>query len=423
MSEPTTTPSLGARWRAVTGPLLVARVFGQAAEFGGWVVLARRLGATGFGRVAVAFLVCRYAGLLADWGASLRGVIEVAAERGGGSIRALVRRRSTVTAALVAAYVGGAILSGSARLAPMAVVIACLGLSRDWLSLGQERGLRSAIPVAVQGASILAAALVLPVTRHPALPVAIGYGAAVVLSIALNRLPDGPRGRVVGLDAWMLLAIMSTQVMSTLDTILLAALRSTHEAGVYAAIYRLPNGWVALLIIVMYGLLPVVTRSLRDDPASIGALRRSLLRWSLPASLALLALAPAAYVLVPHVFGSSYSDGRVAVVLLIVATAMQTAAVPLHSLYLARGTDRGYAGFITVAAGANVVANLALIPRFGMEGAAVATIVANGLLAVALWRAVARFVRQPSPPPPSGGGEGGRYARSLVYRDLEAGTR
>jgi O-antigen/teichoic acid export membrane protein len=328
-----------------------------------------------------------------------------------------------VTLALVTAFVGASAVTGHSRLAPMAMVIACLGLSRDWLSLGRERGLRAAAPLALQGSTILVAALVLPVTDHPAWPIAIGYGAAAILSIALNRLPDGPRGRVVGLDAWMLVAIMGTQVMSTLDTILLAALRSSHEAGVYAAIYRLPNGWVALLIIVMYGLLPVVTRSLRNDPGSIGDLRRSLLRWSVPAAVGPLVLAPVVYLLVPRVFGPSYGDGRVAAVLLLVATAIQTAAVPLHSLYLARGSDRGYAGFIALAAAGNVVANLALIPRFGMEGAAVATIVANTLLVAGLWRAVARFVRQPAPPTPTGDGDAGRYARSLVYRDLEAGTR
>jgi len=393
-------PSFGARWRAVTGPLLLLRVFGQAAEFVGWVVLARRLGAERFGQVAVAFLVCRYAGLLADWGAALRGVIDVAAERDAGSIRALVRRRSWMTLALVSAFVAGSIAVGQARLAPMAVVIACLGLSRDWLSLGRERGLRSGIPLAVQGACILIGALVMPVVTHPTLPVALGYGAAGLLSIALNRLPAGRRSKVVGVDAWMLVAIIGTQVISSLDTILLAALRSSREAGIYAAIYRLPNGWVALLIIVMYGLLPVVTRALRDDPGSVRGLRRSLLRWSLPAGIGLLAVAPIAFVLVPRVFGAAYATGRMAVVLLIVATAVQTAAAPLHSLYLALGTDRGYAGFITTAAVLNIVANLMLIPRFGMNGAAVATILANTFLALILWRSVARFVHQPLLPAP-----------------------
>ncbi len=389
--------SLGARWRAVTGPLLVLRVFGQAAEFVGWVVLARRLGPSSIGRLAVAFLVCRYAGLLADWGATLRGVIDIASERDS-AIRGLVRRRTGVTLVLVVAYLVGSIVAGQARLAPLAAVIACLGLSRDWLSLGRERGLRSGLPLAVQGLTFLGAALVLPVVDHPAVPIALGYGAAGILSIALNRLPAGARSRMVGLDAWLLLAILATQVLSTLDTILLAALRSSREAGIYASVYRLPNGWVTLLIIVMYGLLPVVTRALRDDPASLRDLRRSLLRWSIPAGVGLLAVAPVAYVLVPRLFGASYGEGRTAVVLLLAGTAVQTAAAPLHSLYMALGSDKGYAAFIATAAACNIAANLVLIPRFGMNGAAEATMLANTVLAVLLWRAVSRLLLDPPRP-------------------------
>jgi O-antigen/teichoic acid export membrane protein len=301
-----------------------------------------------------------------------------------------------VTLLLVALYVMAVAMAGLEHLAPLAAVIACLGLSRDWLSLGQERALRSAVPIAVQGTVILAAAIVLPVVDAPAIPVALGYGAAAALSLFLNRLGAGVRGQLVGFDAWMLLAILSTQVISSLDTILLASLRSSREAGVYAAIYRFPNGWVAVLIIVMYGLLPVVTRALRDDPAAIADLRRSLLRWSLLAAGALVLLAPLAYALVPTVFGPSYRSGQVPVVLLLFGTAVQTAAVPLHSIYLARGSDRGYALFITAAAALNVTANLVLIPLFGMNGAGMATIAAHGLLAALLWRAVAQII--PGPP-------------------------
>jgi len=220
----------------------------------------------------------------------------------------------------------------------------------------------------------------------------MGYATAGILSVALNRLPAGARSRVVGLDAWLLLAILGTQVISTIDTVLLAALRSGREAGIYAAVYRLPNGWVALLIIAMYGLLPVVTKAFRDDPGSLPQMRRSLLRWSLLAGGGLVALSPIAYVLVPRVFGTSFAAGRLAALLLVVATAIQTAAAPLHSLYLARGADRGYAAFIVAAALLNILANLVLIPVLGMNGAAVATILANTLLAVLLWRAVAQFV-------------------------------
>src|SRR3954465_3877893 len=66
---PMTEPSMAKRWRATTLPYLALRGGGQAAEFVGWVILARRLGTEAFGELAVAALACRYAGLVADWGA------------------------------------------------------------------------------------------------------------------------------------------------------------------------------------------------------------------------------------------------------------------------------------------------------------------------------------------------------------------
>ena len=44
--------SIGQRWRSTTLPYLSLRGAGQAAEFVGWIVLARRLGTTAFGELA-----------------------------------------------------------------------------------------------------------------------------------------------------------------------------------------------------------------------------------------------------------------------------------------------------------------------------------------------------------------------------------
>jgi len=104
----------------------------------------------------------------------------------------------------------------------------------------------------------------------------------------------------------------------------------------------------------------------------------------------LVLLIPVFYLAVPIVFGDEYDRGRWPAVLLLAATAVATAASPLHHLYLAFGDDRPYAWFLAAAAALNVVLNLVCIPLFGLVGSASATVVANVVLAATLWVAVGR---------------------------------
>ncbi|MCU1496688.1 MAG: polysaccharide biosynthesis protein [Acidimicrobiales bacterium] len=389
-------PAIGRRWRATTLPYLVLRGGGQAAEFVGWLVLARRLGSTSFGELAVGVLVCRYGGLLADWGASIRGVRDVAGGRHAGTMRRLNRRRSVTTAVLAATYVAVTLGLGVARLTPLVVMLVGIGLNRDWIALGQEKGGRSAAPTALQG--LLLAVLAFASTSDTlALAVAVSYGAGLVLSILLNPLPKGPPEEpdaVDEVDGWMLLAVISNQVLSSADTFLIAGLMSASAAGVYAAVYRLPNGWLALLVIIRGGLLPLATSLLRTDVAQFRALRRTSLRWGAISGGALLVLTPLFFFAIPVLYGDEYRSGRWPAVLLLVSTAMASVAAPLHHLLLAFGDDRPYAQYLTWAALANVALNLVLIPRLGLAGAGLATLAANVLLAGVLWRALQqRLVR------------------------------
>ncbi|MDP9074793.1 MAG: polysaccharide biosynthesis C-terminal domain-containing protein [Actinomycetota bacterium] len=382
--------SLARRWSATTAPYLALKGIGQGLEFLGWVVLARRLGAEPFGVLAVATLVCRYGGLIADWGASISGVRDVAQGQRPGVVRALERRRWETALPLAALYLIGAWLSGHANLMMLVTVLLSIGLNRDWISLGQERGGRSALPIFAQGMVLLAIAT-LGSTSQPAIAVAVAYALSLILSLALNRMPKAPAGKY-RIQGWMLLAILSNQVLSTADTFLLATLASVSLAGIYSAVYRLPNGWLALLVILRGGLLPLATTTLRDDPKQFLRLRRSSLRLSAIGGASLIAAAPLAFVAIPLVLGPAYRSGRWPAVLLLVATAIATAAAPLHHLYLAFGDDRSYGWYLLSAAVLNVALNIALIPLAGMMGAAVATLAANAYLAGALWLTLQRRV-------------------------------
>ena len=384
--------SIGQRWRSTTLPYLSLRGAGQAAEFVGWIVLARRLGTTAFGELAVATLVCRYGGLVADWGASIAGVRDVAAGRNPAAIRRVQRRRLQSTAIFSVAYIAGCFALGYAELSPLVIVAVSIGLNRDWIALGNERGGRSAAPSAVQGALLLAIALVAS-TSAPTLAVAVAYGAGLVMSITLNPLPPlEPEGVDIDhVDNWMLLAVISNQVMSSADTIFLAIMASASTAGIYAAIYRFPNAWLAALVIVRGSLLPIATSVRQNHPEQFHALRTASLRWGARAALVLVLITPVVYWAVPIVFGQEYSSGQWPAVILVLATAVATAAAPLHHLFLAfDDDDKPYGLMLLVAAGVNVVLMLVGIPLFDMVGAACATLAANVVLALVLLRGVKR---------------------------------
>jgi O-antigen/teichoic acid export membrane protein len=377
-------------WHRLAAPYAMLRLSGQGLEFVGWVLLARRLAPGPFGELAIAFLVCRYLGVIADWGAQWRGPRDVAARGRLGSVRALVRRR-TVLAPIFAAVVAAAMVAiGHAPLAPAALVVLSMGLTRDWIALGLGRGAVAGFPSLVQGALLLAGAAMVTKPGPAAVVVAVAYLCAAAISVALNRIPpDGDDAAPdVRPDAWLLSAFLAIQVLSTTDIVLLGVLRSSAEAGTYAAVYRFPNAWVAVLGALLASLAPSATAAFHDDRNGFHALARRSLRASTVAGAVVACSAPALVWVSMTLLGPDYADGRLPAAILTLATAVITLAAPLHPLAMATGHDRRYATIVIAGSAGNVALNLAVIPHFGMAGAATATLLAQVLITIGLWRMV-----------------------------------
>lgn len=371
-----------------TRAYVALRLFGQSAEFALWIVLARRLRPAELGVLTIGFLIARYSGLVADWGAITRGARDVASPHLSAVVPALLRHRTRVTVALVVAFVAAAAALGHAELAPLAGVIFGLGANRDWLALGRGRPAAAGLPLAVQGALLLGGAALPHTVGQASALVGASYAGAALLSVALNPRPE-PRDRrphAPVVDGWMLLAFLSIQLTSTADTVLLGVLASPKDAGVYSAAYRLPNAVTALLTALLAGLLPRLTAARADDPGAVARLSARALRASRVAALGVLALTPVVVVVFPWVFGDAYASGRAALVILMIATAVITLSAPLHPMHVSVGHDRSYAMVVGAGAAVNTVLNLALIPTLGAVGAATSTLVAQVLVAGRLWR-------------------------------------
>lgn len=174
------------------------------------------------------------------------------------------------------------------------------------------------------------------------------------------------------------------------DALLLGALDSTEAVGVYTASTRwlIVGNFAGNAVALAFG--PQIAAVLARDGAD-GARRLFqaatawliLLAW--PAYLTAMVFAP--YLVTA--FGSGFGDGAAVIVITGVGFLLASAAGPIDMLLLMAGRSRLSLINTGVALATNIVANLLLIPPFGIRGAALAwtlsLAVANGLPAVQMW--------------------------------------
>ncbi len=365
---------------------IVARGSAQALEFVAWVVFARRLGAEAVGVLAVVAVTARLLGLVGDWGAGWRGPRDVAAHgRRSDVVVGLVRRRELVSAGLTVAMAGGVVLQGHGELLPMVIAVAARGANRDWIALGEGRRIHSSLPLLVQATTIVALALALaPSTEAAAWAVGIGNAAGLLLSRGLNRVPALGAAARVGVDAWYLIAGIADQALASADTALLLLLRDAEAAGIYNTVYRFPLAWLTVTGLAVTAAVPIVTRRSAEpgfDP--IAAYRRAD-RLALVAAIGVVPFANLSLALLSPLLGAEFEAGRDAMLILFVAVGTTTASAPYRVLITAHGSDR-LVGLVTLAlAGFNVLGNIAAIPLWGMEGAALTTLASQIVMLVFL---------------------------------------
>lgn len=91
-------------------------------------------------------------------------------------------------------------------------------------------------------------------------------------------------------------------------------------------------------------------------------------------------------------FGGEFSDATTALVILAAAIPIRFAGASVSLVMATRPNIATRAGIQVVAAALNVALNLALIPRYGIEGAAIATVISELALLVLQWIPGRRFL-------------------------------
>jgi O-antigen/teichoic acid export membrane protein len=169
-----------------------------------------------------------------------------------------------------------------------------------------------------------------------------------------------------------------------LNTLLLGAFASVRAAGVYTAATRYVMVGSLALIAVVNVVGPQISDLLtRAEPARARAVYQAgtcwlmLLTW--PVYITMAFFAP----VLLRVFGREFGSAATAMAILCGAMLLSTAAGPVDTVLLMAGRSGWNLANTAVALTLNVGLNVALIPRLGMTGAAIAwaaSVAANNLL-------------------------------------------
>ncbi|MGD8495006.1 MAG: flippase [Gemmatimonadales bacterium] len=407
---------------------LVLRVGGAALGLGVSILLARLLGAQGYGVYAFAYGLVSLLALPAQAGLPILLVREVAryeVEGEWGLLRGLLRRSNQLVALLTTLIVAVALLLmfvfdvgfTPAQRATFSWALALLPvMALSNLRGATLRGLRKVVqgqlPDALIRPGLLVAALLafVPILGAPAigdveltppLAMAMHAGAALVALLVgiwmLRRQLPGviaTSRRAYRTRVWLrsllpltLLAGLA-MINNQMDVVMLGVLGPPADVGVYKVAFSASTPIVFALGAINVVVAPYFSRAYASGDR--GALQR-LATWSARVSIAV--ALPGAVVLIlfggpllDFVFGSEFARGASALALLVGGNLIAVAAGSVGNILNMTGHEGDTVFASGVAALSNLVLNLALIPVLGIRGAAAAT-----ALSLVLWNVILVF--------------------------------
>lgn len=208
---------------------------------------------------------------------------------------------------------------------------------------------------------------------------------------ATVRLADGAGWREearrhLGFGARGVTATLAYEVNSKLDVWMLGNAVSNAQVGVYSLAAAIYEGVIQLAIVVQNNLNPIIARQVADgDEPAVEALVRRTRRWFVPALAGACIVGAVVYPFaIPLLTGDdAFAEGARSFAIMMAGVALASPYLPFLQLLLMAGRPGWHTAYVLASTGTNLVACLLLIPRWGLEGSAIATSIS--LVASALY--------------------------------------
>lgn len=383
--------------RLATGDFLA-----KTLTFLAFIYVARKLGVELFGVLELAGSLLTWFLLAGDAGLEMWATREAARSQ---DLRALIGR--VVPLRLLLALASFAVLLGILpllRVEPDAlrpllqVVLLLFGLSiflqavtLKWALLGQEKMGRVGKGLVLGQIVFAASVFALVRTQQDALWVPVirvlsDAAMAAYFAREVAREHGGLRAtfalRGSGTFLRPALTLGASQALALLnynfDAVLLGFLRGVRDVGLYNAAYRPVTVALAVPLTYFQGLFPALSRTWGEGPQALRTLAERSLRLcamvAVPLGVGGMLLAEPVIALL---FGAPYAESALPLKLLIWSAALVILRGSYRHSLNAAGLQSLDLRCALVSCGLNVGLNIALIPRYGMLGAASATVLAD----------------------------------------------
>ena len=401
-------------------------VFDQCIRLFSNIIITRTLGASNFGLFSLSMTVVNMGAIIPRFGLPKSITRFVAYYKGKGEEDRIppVLRQALLISGLLG--IGTAILIY--HLAPS---IALNLFHREELS-PIIRGLSPFVPFGISGMVFLAALqglkqikkqviilhFIWPSVRFAFIIIffVIGwklYGlvAAVVLAVVIRFVvsliavgghisvwkPDSirlPITKLLFFSAPLVLVNILAFALNWTDTLMLGYFRSPAEVGIYSISWRL--SLIVSIPLAAFGNIfsPMAAEYIgKNDQRSLQSLLQTVDRWVLAASLPLAVI----LVLFPNeilsIFGNEFKDGKIILQLLVIGQLINAATGPCGNVLTMKGLIWLNLINSSILVVFNFILNLVMIPRYGLQGAALATAISLGLVNIMRYLEVVIFLK------------------------------
>lgn len=393
-------------------------------NFGTTLILSRLLGSDGFGVYAFAIALATLISVPAVLGLTPLLVREVAAARvreSWGFVRGIRRRANQGALAVSAVLCTGAVVvfvladwphgrfHAPALLALPLVPLVAVTSIRQGVMQGLGRVVLGRLPEAVVSPGLLLVAVVLLAATSSgrfspswviAAAVASAAAAAVLgiwlldratPAIAKSTPPMYESRRWIRAAVPIVVFYLVSTAGAQFPTVLLGALSTPRNVGIYSVAARIANLVPFLLVAVMPALMPAITElhvqgRLAELQQMVTRSARLVLLASLPFALIALVLPTRLLAL----FGSGFTGGETALQILVIAQVVNVATGFPGTTLMMLGDASSMATVFSASTAVSLLLAAVLIPALGAEGAATASaaslVTSNVLMSLVLWR-------------------------------------